>query len=548
MARFRLVALFILFAALTSIVTYPQVTGIATLVPFNSDPYFSMWRLGWVAHQIPHGWTNFFDGNIFYPERLTLAYSDAMLLPGVALAPFFWVGVNPVTIYNLTLLGSMALSGVAAALLTSRLTASMPAGIVAGAIYAFAPYRFDHYIHLEFQIVFWVPLALLVLHRSIESARSRDVWILGGLVAAQTLSCLYVALFFATYSIVVGPLILMLSVTAVRRLRILGIWTMAAVVALVVASPYAVAYSRAEAVVGARSLASVSHYGATMWSYRSTPPTNRLFGREGARPGSPEHYLFPGYMALGLAAVGLVASRDRRRWAYVAGLLLAFEISRGLNGFLFLWLWNHVGVYQALRVPPRMAILVNLSLAVLASYGVAWILSWLPERRWQRIATTLAVVLIVVEYASAPGLTPAPEVSRIDRWLERRPPSVIVELPVASQRGGSSLDWLYMYEGIRHRQRMLNGYSGYAPASYYSMIDEMVGFPDDRSLELLRARGVDLVILRGEEYPVDEWEPLIARARARQDLSLVTTLPYKDRFQAVFAVTRDSVGRSPAPD
>lgn len=538
MARYRLVTLFVLFAALTSIVTYPQVTGLTTLVPFNSDPYFSMWRLGWIAYQIPHGGVNFFEGNIFYPEHHTLAYSDAMLLPGVVLAPLFWIGVNPVTIYNLTLLGSMALSGVAAALLVSKLTDSAPAGVVSGAIYAFAPYRFDHYIHLEFQIVFWVPLALLVLHRSVESGRSRDAWLLGALVGAQALSCVYVALFFATYSLLFGPLILMLSATAVRRSRILGLWTMAAAIAFVLTLPYAVAYSRAETVVGERSLESVSHYGATLWSYRSTPPTNRLFGREGARPGSPEHYLFPGYMALGLAALGLVVSRDRRRWAYAAGLLLAFEVSRGLNGFLFLWLWDHVPVYHALRVPPRIAILVNLSLAVLAGYGAAWLFSRRLAPRWPTMAATAAVTMIVVESASAPVLTAAPEVSRIDRWLERRPPSVIVEFPVASQRRGGSIDWLYMYEGIRHRQRMLNGYSGYAPASYYAMVEAMEGFPDDRSLALLRARDVDLVVLRGEEYPVEAWEPLIARARARSDLSLVTILPYKDRSQAVFAVTR----------
>src|SRR5262249_16288840 len=162
--------------------------------------------------------------------------------------------------------------------------------IVAGTIYAFAPYRFDHYVHLEFQIVFWIPLALLVLHRTVDSGWTRDGWMLGALVAAQTLSCLYAGLFFATYAVVVGPLLLMLTATAARRSRTIGLWLIAAIVGVLLASPYAVAYSRAQSVVGARSLESVQHYGATAWSYRATPPTNRLFGREGARPGDPELY------------------------------------------------------------------------------------------------------------------------------------------------------------------------------------------------------------------------------------------------------------------
>ena len=72
------------FAALTCVVTYPQVRGFAT-VPYHSDPYFSMWRLGWVAHAIRSAPADLFNANIFYPAPLTLAYSDAMLLPGIVL-------------------------------------------------------------------------------------------------------------------------------------------------------------------------------------------------------------------------------------------------------------------------------------------------------------------------------------------------------------------------------------------------------------------------------------------------------------------------------
>ena len=37
-------------------------------------------------------------------------------------------------------------------------------------------------------------------------------------------------------------------------------------------------------------------------------------------------------------------------------------------------------------------------------------------------------------------------------------------LPLASPRNDwQSRDWLYMYEGLPHLQKMLNGYSGFAP-------------------------------------------------------------------------------------
>src|SRR4029453_17286967 len=162
---------FFAFVALTAVVTYPQVRGLSTAVPYHSDPYFSMWRLGWGAHQLLRDPRHLFEANIFYPAHDTLGYSDAMLLPAVLLAPLTWAGINPVTVYNVTLLAALALSGFMAFLLAQRLTHSLAASIVAGTLYAFAPSRFTHYMHLELQIVLWIPLALLLIHRIVEEGR-----------------------------------------------------------------------------------------------------------------------------------------------------------------------------------------------------------------------------------------------------------------------------------------------------------------------------------------------------------------------------------------
>ena len=46
---YRHACIVLIFLALTVLVTYPQVRGLGTSVPYHSDPYFSMWRLAWVA-------------------------------------------------------------------------------------------------------------------------------------------------------------------------------------------------------------------------------------------------------------------------------------------------------------------------------------------------------------------------------------------------------------------------------------------------------------------------------------------------------------------
>ena len=48
------------------------------------DPLFSIWRIGWVLHQLEVDPLRLFDANIFYPERLTLTFSDPMILPALA--------------------------------------------------------------------------------------------------------------------------------------------------------------------------------------------------------------------------------------------------------------------------------------------------------------------------------------------------------------------------------------------------------------------------------------------------------------------------------
>jgi hypothetical protein len=157
------------------------------------------------------------------------------------------------------------------------------------------------------------------------------------------------------------------------------------------------------------------------------------------------------------------------------------------------------------------------------------------NRRTRAAIVVTAVALMLIEYSSAPVLAVAPEVSRIDHWLAHQPASTIVELrsrhrcPATRSTGSTCTRVSSIDSGCS------TDTAGLRPSQYFAMRDAMAGFPDDRSVALLRERQVDLVALRGEAYQRDEWEPLIA-ARARPELSLVTILPFNDRFQAVFSV------------
>src|SRR5215210_7825615 len=126
-----------LFAMLTAIMTWPQVTSIGTAAYQHSDVYFNMWRFGWYAHAIATSPAHLLDGNIFYPEPRTLTFSDAMPVEASIAAPLLLAGVPPVLVHNLLLLGGITLSAAGIYVLARELTGSAAAGVTAGIVFAF---------------------------------------------------------------------------------------------------------------------------------------------------------------------------------------------------------------------------------------------------------------------------------------------------------------------------------------------------------------------------------------------------------------------------
>ena len=168
-------------------------------VPDLGDPLFSIWRLAWVAHQVVTDPLHLFDANIFFPATLALTYSDSIVLPGLAAAPFLWAGVSPVHVYNLMFVSTFVLSGVAMFFLCRELTGHSLGAFVGALVFAFYPFRFEHYSHLELQMTFWFPLALLALKRALVAGRLRSGVLLGLVLAGQAWSCMYFGLMLPLY-------------------------------------------------------------------------------------------------------------------------------------------------------------------------------------------------------------------------------------------------------------------------------------------------------------------------------------------------------------
>ncbi len=113
--------------------------------------------------------------------------------------------------------------------------------MIAGIIFAFAPYRFDHYMHMELQWTIWVPWALWAVHRTIESGRLLHGLQAGLFVALQMLSSVYYGVFLATLLPLVAGLLL-LSLPRSQALRAFGALALGGVAAAIICSLYALPY------------------------------------------------------------------------------------------------------------------------------------------------------------------------------------------------------------------------------------------------------------------------------------------------------------------
>ena len=173
------------FGALTALLTFPLAFRLGSLAYRidNGDGQFSIWNVAWVARGLVLDPLHVFDANIFYPHRMTLAYSEANLGSGALAIPVYWATRNPYAAHAFVVLLSFLMSAAGTYYLVRYLVGSRTAAIVAGIGFAFCPHVFSHLLHIQLLWTAGLPISLLAFHRLADAPstgprrrpRSRDV-------------------------------------------------------------------------------------------------------------------------------------------------------------------------------------------------------------------------------------------------------------------------------------------------------------------------------------------------------------------------------------
>ena len=322
------IASFALFAALAVIHTWPLASDLAHLTRHdNRDSILNEWIMAWVAHQLPRAPLHLFDGNVFHPERYTLAYSEPMIVQGILAMPLLWLGASVVLTYNLLLLAGLTLSAWTMSLVVERWTKDRTAGLVSGAIFAFNAHSLSRIPHLQAQHLEFLPLALFALDRALETPTPRNALKLAGWFILQSLTSVYLLVITAFALLAAG----LARIAELRRhpLVTLRALVIATGLSVVVLTPFLLPYWFVSRDLGlVRSIGDAGNFAASWSAYLATPA--RVHSWWSARF-SEGNILFPGALGLLLALLSIArgeAFTDRRARMCIAvgaiGVALSF--------------------------------------------------------------------------------------------------------------------------------------------------------------------------------------------------------------------------------
>jgi hypothetical protein len=498
---------------LALLTTWPLVLHMGTrIAPDLGDPVRTAWEVAWVGHALLHNPLHVFDSNAFYPHPLSLAFSDSLL--GYGPAAFFGSGtVGALVRYNLLFLFAWSLCFVGAWLLARELGVGRVGAAVAGAAFAYAPYRITEAGHLHVISSGGIALSLFLLLRGYRRS-SRGLLIAGWLVAAWQMSLGFtLGLQFAYLLAILALIAVVWWWRAANRpalprnlvaITCIGV-ALCGVISVYQARPYLKVAS--EYPTAKRTLKEVKNYSSNPWAWVSASSENRVWG--GVTAGAREHVhsknedvFFPGGLIAVLALVGLVSSIYTRRLriglACGVGVCAILALGLGITGagYPYRLLYDYAPGWNGVRVPGRVFTLGTLFIALLAAAG-GWRIAEFA-RTWGKgfgargaagLTAAVGALLVVGVVGEGAGHMEHPVVPQPAR-AEIGLPGPLLDLPT-----DGAADRLWQYFSTNGFYKIPLGNSTFDIPATDDLRGGMSGFPDRASIAKLRYYGVKTVVL-----------------------------------------------------
>ncbi len=531
---------------LAVVMTWPTMKHPAGTIPQDIyDPLLVAWILAWSGHAVLHQPMELWHANAFYPEPYSYAFTDS-LFGYFPLALFGEGPVAAVVRYNLVYVLIPAVAFLGAYALARQLGARWPGAVVAGAAFAYAPWRLVQAGHLHVLSTGGIALTLAALARghgySFTRGYQRDEvrpgWAAAGWAAAcwQLMIGFGVGLPFAYVLALVcltgavGWLVAGRPRLPASLLWVNGVGGIAfAATGLLMARPYLRVvelhpYAR-------RGEQDLGFFSPPLRGFFTAPAEAWFWGERHAAtraelPFVPEMTLLPGLVVIVFAAAGVVLSRwsVRQRLALAALTVVSVVFAMGTRFFdgeyTYLLLFRHVPGWDALRTPGRLVVYTTLLLGLLAAGAVTAMgdriatngsqtetrpakarSSRAPAKlNWPAWITAVALIPGALVLGEGVNTTPHPEVPKQPAALKNVTGPLLV-LPSDPMFDQSVMLW--STDGF---PKMANGGSGFYPNSTTEIRNASAAFPDALSVEYLRSKGIRTVVVLRDRIAGTPWQ------------------------------------------
>ncbi len=496
------------YAAVAVALTWPLAANLTARLPLGAEPtatvpQFNLWTMQWNGDRIARMLAGYWNAPIFHPTRGAFALSDPQPLTGVVGAGLHLVVRNHAAAYGLVLLLALVLNGLGAMRLAEQFGVARGAAWLAGVLAVAMPFVFHELGVLQLVMVFPFFFALVALHDlgtapTIGAGARLGIW-----TGVAFLTSEYYGLFLLVVLAVGIPLVLGRRlgerVVVGALLATLGCVTLLAAPMLLPQAHFTSRYRWTTETVTENS-AELADYGSIDSDALGASFVPWL------RSDTGEH-LSPGTGLEVLAVVGFAVAwgAGRRRWAVFlgGGALLAVVLSLGLHLELgrfapYSVLRDHLPGFSRLRSPFRFAVVTQVLMVGLAAFALGRFWSW--RGRTGRIVATVVVAIAVAEvlFVPAPLARPLPDFAAAGwvRYLRAHPGGAVAMVPFPATNAVEDYEPTTeaMLAALEHRHPIVNGYSGFFPAQYFDLQDEMQAFPELGTVSL-RERGVHWVVI-----------------------------------------------------
>jgi hypothetical protein len=528
------------FVAMTIIMTWPLVLHMAdSVVGQIGDNVYFVWMLAWFKRAIFELHVSPINvPQLNYPEGWSLAYTEiapSELALGFP-ASLIW---GPILGYNVALMLTFVLSGYFMYLWVYDLVGKSSAGLIAGMIFAFIPFRMAHFLagHLNVAGTMWFPLFFMGLTDLLVGRRPRRAIVLTGLslglIALTTMYYLYMTFLVCVIGVAVFLIFFDRSgVFDLQRWKRL-LLSLALAAPLILAGAFPFIQLAGQGGLPSRSVESVVAGSASVSDFFLPSTDHFLWGAWIADHLPRDHWmegtLYLGAIALPLAFVGFFGQKDDKRYRNVILLLVlvsaaAFCLALGTNlhwleqvvrvpvpGFLQglvhrdslsirlpgYYMFLYFPLYSKMRTFKRFAVFVLMAVGLMAGLGASWLTD--RVRSGLRIPLILGMfALIFLDFYPGPYTSFARVEARpVDAWLASQPgQGVVAQFPFYQEE-----DQDQVYNTLVHGKPFLGGFfNAFPPPQYRRIRPVMDGFPDQASVDLLRELNVEYVIVDSSAY------------------------------------------------